>query len=127
MPSTPSVTKPVPNVKKVKKKRRTELENLKIGDDWNFNLSVTAHPYSSPQFDSSSTVSVAANAMMRAVQVQMGVDSQARVFSLGEEGDSVVATVNNMGGGDGKDDVFNSTCVFSLIVNSTYYDAVESY
>ena len=77
LPSTPSVTDLVPNVKEVKKKRRSELENLKIGDDWNFNLSVTAHLYSSPQFDSSSTVSVAANAMVRAVQVQMGADSQA--------------------------------------------------
>ena len=32
----------------------------------------------------------------------------------GEEGDSVVGKVNNMGGGDGRDDIFNSTCDFEF-------------
>ena len=92
------------------------LENLQIGDDWNFNFSGTAYPYASPQFDSSSTVSVAPNVMMRAVQVQMGAESQTRVFHLGagEEGDSVVGKVNNMGGGGDRDDIFNSTGDFEF-------------
>ena len=90
-------------------------------------MSVTAHPYSSPQFDSSSTVSVAANAMMRAVQVQMGADSQARVFILGEEGDSVVGKVNNMGGGDDRDDILIQLVILSLMLNYIYSDTIESY
>ena len=99
LPLNPSVTDRVPNFKKVRKKRMPDLENLKISDDWTFNLSVTAHPYSSPQFGSYSTVTVAANAMMCAVQVQTGGATQARAFHLGagEERDSVVGEVNIMG------------------------------